>query len=419
MREPFHYSQKFDSFRDKTLFERLDQDQQGLIRSLAFQYQFSFQEFRQVVEASRDLGMWEEPGLDHWWEDQSALSKKELLQNLQAYLRTLKKTPKSYPQKVSEKTRSRDSIKIVTQESDKKIHGMCPVASPKTVCCNLKTIDVVENCSFGCSYCTIQTFYKDEAIFDANFVEKLQKIEIDPDRFYHFGTGQSSDSLIWGNRNGILDSLCQFANDHPNIMLEFKTKSHNIGYFLEHEVPTNIVCSWSLNTPTIIDNEEHFTANLDQRIQAARQVADRGVKVAFHFHPMVYYEGWDHDYLKLAARIMSTFDSDEVLFISLGSVTFIKPVMQKIRRLGNATKILQMELVSDPHGKFTYPDEIKTQMFKAMYGAFAHWQDQVFFYLCMEKSQIWEEVFGRVYETNESFEADFSRLLLSKESALT
>ncbi|NIV72697.1 MAG: hypothetical protein GWN44_08470, partial [Calditrichae bacterium] len=74
-------------------------------------------------------------------------------------------------------------------------------------------------------------------------------------------------------------------------MLEFKTKSNNIRYFLENETPNNIVCSWSLNTSVIIENEEHFTASLEQRLQAARTIADYGIKVAFHFHPLVYYQG--------------------------------------------------------------------------------------------------------------------------------
>ena len=122
--------------------------------------------------------------------------------------------------------------------------------------------------------------------------EKLDAIEIDPHRFYHFGTGQSSDSLVWGNRNNILSAHCEFARAHPNILMEFKTKSDNISFFLKNNLPANIVCSWSLNTPTVIENEEHFTASLESRINAARQLAERGIKVAFHFHPMVWYDGW-------------------------------------------------------------------------------------------------------------------------------
>jgi len=421
MTNPFDYSQKFESFKNQTLYGKLDREQQDFIRSQAFVHRFTFQEFRQVVEISRDLSLWREGNLPDWWSVETSRStlhgpalKKHLINNLRAHIQKLKNAPVVYPEEALTRPKQREKNLIATENSEKKIHGMCPVASEKTVCCNLRTIDAVENCIFGCSYCTIQTFYSDNIVFHENFAEKLKAISIEPDRFYHFGTGQSSDALAWGNRNGILEAICQFAADHPNILMELKTKSDNIHYFLENEVPANIVCSWSMNTPTIITNEEHFTASLEKRLGAARQVADKGVKVSFHFHPMVYYDDWQRDYPEIAATLMQKFKPEEVLFISFGSVTFIKPVIQKIRALGYQTKILQTEFVSDPHGKLTYADDIKIKMFKTMYETFAPWHDPVFMYLCMEKAAIWENAFGYVYGSNEEFEKDFGFKTMSK-----
>jgi len=316
----------------------------------------------------------------------------------------LKSAAKNYPVEGLNRPKKREKGKIVLMESDKNIFGMCPVASEKTVCCNLKTIDAVENCIFGCSYCTIQTFYKSETVFDNNIAGKLANIQLDPERNYHIGTGQSSDSLAWGNKNGNLDDLCKFASDNPNVLLEFKTKSDNISYFLENEIPPNIVCSWSLNPQTIIDNEEHFTVSLENRLKAARSVADKGVKVSFHFHPIVYYDDWRLAYTDIAKKVQDVFRPEDVLFISFGSVTFIKPVLKKIRNLGFPTKITQMELVTDPHGKMTYPDNIKIEKFSTMYQAFSRWHEKVFFYLCMEKAELWEKSLGYVFLTNEEFE---------------
>ncbi|MFQ5627311.1 MAG: radical SAM protein [bacterium] len=420
------YARKFEKLRQHGPFNRLDSADQACVRELAVQHRLTFQEFRQVAEAAQDLSLWGEGGLAKWWQDRSNQEnspvrdlqngglKKLVLSELQAHVQQLRRAPKSYPQSAFNRPKKRKKSKIVSEHSDKNIFGMCPAASEKTVCCNLRTIDAVENCIFGCSYCTIQTFYSDKIVFDDDFVDKLQKITLDPNRFYHIGTGQSSDSLAWGNRNGILDALCRFAAENPNILLEFKTKSDNISYFFENATPRNIVCSWSMNTPTIIDNEEHFTANLDRRIAAARQVADRGVKVAFHFHPMVYYRDWQKDYPRVAETLMRRFKTDEVLFISFGSVTLIKPVLNKIRNLGYQTKITRMEFVADPLGKLTYPDQIKIAMFKTMYETFQPWRDSVFFYLCMEKAAIWEQTFGYVYEHNEIFEKEFGRMTLGR-----
>ena len=126
-----------------------------------------------------------------------------------------------------------------------------------------------------------------------------------------------------------------------------------------------------------------------------------------HFHPMVHYSDWKSDYVDLALKVQALFKSDEVLFISFGSVTFIKPVLQQIRKRGESTKITQMKMVKDPHGKWTYPDELKVEMFQTMYDAFYKWHREVFFYLCMERSDFWDEVFGWHYFTNEAFEMDF------------
>jgi len=292
-----NYEERFEKFIPQTYYNSLEIDTQKFLKELSAKFQITFQEFRQLAEAARDLDMWGEPSLDIWWGKKLANStgnenKDWFLKQFWVHHASIKSSAKTYPTEGLKRPKKREKGKIVLEKSDKNIFGMCPVASEKTVCCNLKTIDAVENCIFGCSYCTIQTFYRSETMFDDNLAEKLSKIDLDPARRYHIGTGQSSDSLAWGNKNNNLGDLCKFAAENPNIILEFKTKSNNISYFLENDIPANIVCSWSLNPQTIIDNEEHFTANLNQRLSAARAVADKGIKVAFHFHPIVYYSGW-------------------------------------------------------------------------------------------------------------------------------
>ena len=299
-------------------------------------------------------------------------------------------------------------MRLEERESPRNVFGRCAAYSEKTVCCGLHTIDAVMGCPFGCSYCTIQTFYGETAELDADLAAKLAAIELDPDRLYHIGTGQASDSLVWGNRGGILDALFDFADAHPNVLLELKTKSANVRHLLAREVPVNVVCSWSLNSAEVVTNEEHGTASLERRLDAARAAADRGVRVAFHFHPMVYYRGWREGYGAVAEALVERFSGLEVEFVSMGSVTLIRPVAKEIRRRGGETKILQMEMATDPHGKLTYPDHVKVELFRHLYGALGPWHDDVFFYLCMETAPIWKAVLGRSYPTNEDFELAFA-----------
>ena len=303
----------------------------------------------------------------------------------------------------------RRRVRLERRETEAEVFGLCPAYSEQTVCCGLRTLDAVRGCSFGCSYCTIQTFYGEVAELEDGLAEKLAAIELDPDRRYHIGTGQSSDSLIWGNRNGVLDALVGFARRHPNVVLELKTKSDNVRPLLERsDLPANLVCSWSLNTETVIRNEEHGTASLERRLAAARRMADHGSRIGFHFHPMVFYDGWREEYGGIAARLRETFSPREVLFVSMGAVTFIKPVVREIRRRGGETKILQMDMVRDHNGKLTYPDETKIELFGHLFECLAPWHPEVFFYLCMEAAPIWERTLGWAYPTNEEFERAFA-----------
>ena len=99
------------------------------------------------------------------------------------------------------------------------------------------------------------------------------------------------------------------------------------------------------------------------------------------------------------------FSPPEVGLISFGTLTFIKPAIKSLRMASMRSKILQMPF-ADAAGKISYPIDTKKKIFSELWDVFKPWQDQVFFYFCMEDRQIWESVFGRCYETNDDFEKD-------------
>ncbi len=185
--------------------------------------------------------------------------------------------------------------------------------------------------------------------------------------------------------------------------MEFKTKSNNINYFLENEVPRNIIVTWSLNPQIIVANEEHLTASLDERINSARTLANKGVLVGFHFHPIVVYENYLDDYISIVKRLISDFNPNEVVLVSMGTLTFIKPVIKQLREREMKTKILQIPFETI-NGKQSYPMETKKEMFKSIYDAFNPWHKDVYFYLCMEAHTLWKDVFGFEYASNNQME---------------
>ena len=407
------YEDKFDSLILKTNFERLSEDEQTHFKERSLFFRFSFQELKQLVDMAIDFNMWNERTISELLAEEYD-SKKVAFNAIRTIHHKLKNRPNSYDNFDVSDHKVDQKFSFVEKEDENLALGMCPVASPNTRCCNLMTLDAVESCGYDCSYCSIQSFYNQNKIgFDVNLAEKLEKLELDPNVTYHIGTGQSSDSLMWGNRAGILDALFDFARQNPNVILEFKSKSDNISYLLENDVPSNILCTFSLNTKTIVENEEHLSAPLDKRINAARRLADKGVKVGFHFHPIVEYENYLQEYGEVYAQLVEQFTAEEVVTISLGTLTFIKPVIKKLRVRNFKSKILQMPLV-DANGKQSYPLETKREMFKHAYNAFSPWHGKVFFYLCMEDHSLWREVFGYEYATNNHFEDEMLNAYTSK-----
>jgi len=402
-----------------SIYSGLSQSDKGHIIELSAKYNFSYQELRQLSVISADLSMWKEKAINDYVieiekEYGSGTHKKKLINAINRIWTSLKNSKIKYhtPDKSSDYRPSPRKIKL--SSDDNEVFGDCPVASEKTVCCNLMTIDAVQGCSLGCSYCSIQTFYSDGKIaVDKNLAEKLSNIPLDPNKKYHIGSGQSSDSLAIGNREGVLDAQLRFARDNPNIILEFKTKSNNISYLLDTDIPKNVFISWSLNPQLFIDNEEHGTASFEQRISSARALSDKGVLVGFHFHPIVYYQGYELGYEEIIDRVKSVFSPAEIAMVSMGTLTFIKPAIKKLRSSGLSSKVLQIPM-ADAVGKSSYTKEIKEEIFGHVYGQFFDWHDDVFFYLCMEERSIWDSVFGGAYDNNKEFEETLYDRVTSK-----
>ena len=403
-----------NAFQD--IFSSLPSTIRDSLSSLFSSIHFTQSQKLEAVKEEADLVQWKEESFCLSYkrekENKDGREGDRYIKALRKYMSTLRESETDYSGFFPE-VRKNPKIKALTEDQKLVLSRCpCPVDGEKTRCCKIRTLDAVMQCAFGCSYCSIQAFYNENEIkIVSNLEEKLDNLEITDD-VWHIGTGQASDSLLLGDDYGTLSALSSFAEKHPDIVIELKSKSKRDVF--SHPWPKNMVFTWSLNAPTIIEKEEHFTASLIERLEDAEKARDNGNLVGFHIHPMFYFKGWEDEYKYVIDEITSRFSPSDILMIGIGTLTFTKAVIKRLREMGAESKVLEMELV-DAAGKYSYPLDKKEKMFRHIYSSFPkEYKDNIFFYLCMEDPSLWMKCLGREYSCDKDFEMDMKRFYLSK-----
>ena len=399
-----------------SIFSSLPTPVREKLDSLFSSIHFTRSEKLEIVKEEADLLEWKEESfvLSH---PISASGKdgrdgERYISELRRHMKRLRESETDYSNFFPQKRSQGKTKKLMSDQKLVLSRCPCPVDGEKTRCCKLRTLDAVMQCAFGCSYCSIQAFYNENEIrIVSNLREKLEAMEIGDD-VWHIGTGQASDSLLLGDDYGTLSALASFAEKHPNIVLEMKSKAGRDVF--NRPWPRNMVFTWSLNAPTIIEKEEHFTASLSERLRMAQKARDNGNLVGFHIHPMFYFKGWEKEYGEVVEAIVSNFRPEEICMIGIGTLTFTKAVIKRLREMGQESKVLQMEL-TEAAGKYSYPLDKKEKMFRHIYASFPEeYRKGVFFYLCMEDPTLWKPVLEREYSSDKEFEMDMKKNYLRK-----
>ena len=166
---------KFDKAFLESGYNKLSKKTLEFLKEKSTSYRYSFQEIRQLLDMAIDFHMWNEGGFEEFWED---LDKKSSFEKIKKIWLSKKNSPRNYllsvnnyePNKVTQISLEQSSLGL----------GWCPVASTKTRCCNLLTLDAVQSCGYDCSYCAVQSFYHEgKVVFDKNFSKNLKKIKLD------------------------------------------------------------------------------------------------------------------------------------------------------------------------------------------------------------------------------------------------
>jgi spore photoproduct lyase len=198
----------------------------------------------------------------------------------------------------------------------------------------------------------------------------------------------------------------------PNVLFELKTKTDRVDELIGLDHKGRTVVSWSLNTPPVIEREEHRCAPLDARLSAARRAVDAGYLVSFHFDPMVVHDGWQTRYPAVVERIFGTLPSERIAWISMGALRFPPSMLKTIEQRFPKSRLPVGELIHASDGKMRYIKPIRLALFRRLYAATRDaGGGEVFTYLCMEGPEIWRRVIGWAPESRHQVDYVFARSL--------
>jgi spore photoproduct lyase len=215
------------------------------------------------------------------------------------------------------------------------------------------------------------------------------------------GTGELMDSLLFDRSMEYNRVLIPWFASQRQAFLELKTKLDSIDHLLDLETKSRTVIAWSLNPQKIITGEEGSGVSLTRRLKAAARCTRAGYHVAFHFDPVIYYEGWKHDYFKVVDKIADYVDPQKIIMISMGTLRFNPQVKEAALRNHPHTKIFYGEFIRSPDGKMRYFKPIREELYGVLLAHIRRRLGNVFAYMCMETTDMWRLIMNEPQMTTQ------------------
>jgi spore photoproduct lyase len=272
----------------------------------------------------------------------------------------------------------------------------CPGTSHYT-CCNYRILHIGSYCSMDCSYCILQAYFHPPVLqYFMNQDKLFQELEelFASKKLFRVGTGEFTDSLIWESMSNLTERLVKSFAGQSTSILELKTKTVSIQTLREINHNRKTILAWSLNTESVIKSEERKTAPLEARLKAAAACESYGYPLAFHFDPLVVYDGCEADYLTVIQKIFDYVSPRNVVWISLGSFRFIPSLKPIIQKRFPRSKIVYGEFITGLDGKMRYFKPLRIQLYQKIVSGIRDISPDIPVYFCMEDDEVWKKSMG-------------------------
>jgi spore photoproduct lyase len=240
------------------------------------------------------------------------------------------------------------------------------------ICCRpyYKLIPASNGCPYRCTYCYLAFVYRKYHPFikiNVNYNTMLRQIAKLADGRLHkisFNMGEMLDSLALDHVTNLTPMLVDFFSRLPNAFLMLLTKSANIGNLLSIKPNNQTVVSWSINSREAIRQYELDTADLDERINAARLCQQHGYRIRFRIDPGILHSNWQTAYADMIQKMLTSTEPEN---ITVGMLRLIPGHSRLAAQAYHAEteESLQKQNLTDlaSDGKLRYPEDKRIEFY--------------------------------------------------------
>jgi len=237
--------------------------------------------------------------------------------------------------------------------------------------------------------CTLarDRFFDVKKMFENNF--KANKIIP-----FSFNVSEYSDILAIEHIAGHLDYLMGIINRNPQLKMHFFTKSANSAALLKHHGDNRVKITMNFNTDYAIENYEHGTPSLKERINALQAIQTNGTFLSVvHLEPAIMYPDYKKDYMNLIGKIFKKVDPNKIDKVVIGMVRYSGQLLHHAKKLypdsdmlDNAFEFVEPEYRGD---RYRYDFDERIKFYKMMIAEIRKYSDCKIT-LGAENPDVWE-----------------------------